>query len=73
MNNQETEAVRLNKFISHNSKYSRREADAIIAEGRVKINKKTITDLATKVVESDIVLIDNKVIKVEKSLRCYFC
>ncbi len=67
MNNQETDAVRLNKFISHNSKFSRREADAIIAEGRVKINKKTITDLATKVIESDIVLIDNKVVKVEKN------
>ncbi|RXJ81479.1 pseudouridine synthase [Arcobacter sp. F2176] len=59
--------TRLNKFISHNSKYSRREADAIIAEGRVKVNKKTITDLSTKVLDSDIVAIDNKPIKFEKN------
>ncbi|WP_298750352.1 pseudouridine synthase [uncultured Arcobacter sp.] len=63
----ETNQVRLNKFISHNSKYSRREADTLIEQGRVKVNKKTITDLSTKVTEMDIVLIDNKVIKFEKN------
>ncbi|WP_419763566.1 MAG: pseudouridine synthase [Arcobacter sp.] len=63
----ETNQVRLNKFISHNSKYSRREADTLIADGRVKVNKKTITDLSTKVSETDIVLIDNKVVKFEKN------
>lgn len=67
MSHQEAEDTRLNKFISHNSKYSRREADAIIAEGRVKVNKKTITDLSTKVKETDIVAIDNKPIKYEKN------
>ncbi len=63
----QTDETRLNKFISHNSKYSRREADALIAEGRVKVNKKTITDLSTKVSEHDVVLIDNKVVKFEKN------
>jgi 23S rRNA pseudouridine2605 synthase len=63
----ETNQVRLNKFISHNSKYSRREADTLIEQGRVKVNKKTITDLSTKVSEIDIVLIDNKVVKFEKN------
>jgi len=67
MSQQEIEETRLNKFISHNSKYSRREADVIISEGRVKVNKKTITDLSTKVIESDIVTIDNKTIKFEKN------
>ncbi|ELF2320257.1 rRNA pseudouridine synthase [Campylobacter lari] len=33
--------MRINKFISHNSKYSRREADELIKQGLVKINKKT--------------------------------
>jgi len=31
--------MRLNKYISHNSKYSRREADALIEAGEVTINK----------------------------------
>lgn len=60
-----TNETRLNKFISHNSKYSRREADKIIAEGRVKINKQVVSDLATKVKDTDIVMIDSKLIKSE--------
>jgi 23S rRNA pseudouridine2605 synthase len=66
-NEQEIQTVRLNKFISHNSKYSRREADTLISEGRVKVNKKTITDLSTQVIDSDIVAIDNKPVKFEKN------
>ena len=55
--------IRLNKFISHNTKYSRREADSLIQEGRVKINHKIISDLSTKVEEGDRVFIDSKLIK----------
>ena len=54
------EELRLNKFISHNSNYSRREADALIAEGKVKVNNRVITDLATKVKLSDKVEIGKK-------------
>ena len=54
------EQTRLNKFISHNSKYSRREADALIADGVVKINKQLVTNLATFVKEDDIVYIKDK-------------
>lgn len=63
----QTDETRLNKFISHNSKYSRREADTLITEGRVKVNKKTITDLSTKVTDTDTVLVDNKLIKFDKN------
>ncbi|WP_457596328.1 pseudouridine synthase [Hydrogenimonas sp.] len=49
MSNPEEEAVRLNKFISHNTRYSRREADRLIAEGKVKVDGKVVTDLATRV------------------------
>ena len=31
---EELEEIRLNKFISHNTKYSRREADVLIADGK---------------------------------------
>ncbi len=64
---EEIEFTRLNKFISHNSNYSRREADKIITEGKVTINNKTITNLATKVCENDIVRIGKKLIKEDKN------
>lgn len=32
--------MRINKFISHNTRYSRREADELIKQGLVKINNK---------------------------------
>ena len=64
---EEKEFTRLNKFISHNSNYSRREADKIIEEGRVTINNKPVTDLSTKVSNEDEVRIGKKVIKEDKN------
>lgn len=61
------ELTRLNKFLSHNSNYSRREADKLIEEGRVKINGKVVTNLATKVSSKDEVQIGKKNIKEDKS------
>ncbi len=43
---QREDLVRLNKFLSHNSTYSRREADKIIEEGRVSIDGKVVTNLS---------------------------
>lgn len=64
---QEVEETRLNKFISHNSGYSRREADKVIEEGKVTINNKPVTNLATKVKPTDIVKIGKKLIKEDKN------
>jgi 23S rRNA pseudouridine2605 synthase len=61
------ELVRLNKFLSHNSNYSRREADKLIEEGRVKVNGKVVTNLATKVSSKDEVQIGKKNIKEDKN------
>ncbi len=61
------EIVRLNKFISHNSNYSRREADKIIADGLVRVNNKVVTDLATKVKTIDKVEIGKKIVKEDKN------
>ncbi|UTJ06603.1 pseudouridine synthase [Arcobacter roscoffensis] len=61
-----TEPVRLNKFISHNSNFSRREADKLIEEGKVKVNGKVISNLATKVLPSDKVQIGKQNVKHEK-------
>jgi len=55
--------MRLNKYISHNSKYSRREADKLIEEGQVTVNKKVITAFGVEVNEGDIVSIKNHPIK----------
>jgi len=50
---QEEEGIRLNKFLSHNTKYSRREADELIKNGHVKIKNKVVTDLSTRVKKGD--------------------
>lgn len=60
-NTQENELVRLNKFISHNTKYSRREADQLILDGRVTVNGKDVEDAGMKVTPMvDKVSIDGK-------------
>lgn len=51
--------MRINKFISHNSKYSRREADELIKQGLVKINHK-IAKLSDSVEEDDKIFINGK-------------
>ncbi|MFW2379191.1 pseudouridine synthase [Aliarcobacter butzleri] len=61
------ELLRLNKFLSHNSNYSRREADKLIEEGKIRVNNKVVTDLATKVKSTDKVEIGKKLIKEEKN------
>ena len=38
------EKIRLNKFISHNTNYSRREADELIKNGKVSINGRVVSD-----------------------------
>jgi len=58
--------MRLNKFISHNSKYSRREADTLIEAGEVKINKITIHEFGYEVQSSDHVSIKGRAIKPKK-------
>ncbi|NLU33832.1 pseudouridine synthase [Wolinella succinogenes] len=62
--------MRLNQYISHHSKYSRREADELIKAGRVNIEKRKIENLATQVKEGERVFIDGKFLK-EKSEENY--
>ncbi len=58
--------MRLNKFISHNSKYSRREADKLIEEGEIKVNKKTVYTFGYEVQEGDYVTIKNRPVRQKK-------
>lgn len=45
--------MRLNKYISHNTKYSRRDADKLISDGEVKLGRQAITDLSYMVQDGD--------------------
>ncbi|MCS6906059.1 MAG: pseudouridine synthase, partial [Bacteroidia bacterium] len=58
---------RLNRYIAQSGLCSRREADILIKEGRVKVNGKTCTDLSTKVlVGEDTVSVNGKIVKPER-------
>ena len=55
--------MRINKYISHNSKYSRREVDELIKQGRVTVNKQVVTDMSLQVDNDDHVYVDKKAIR----------
>jgi len=55
--------MRLNKYISHNSKYSRRDADALIKAGEVTVNKKVMQNFGYDVQEGDRVSVKGNPIK----------
>ncbi len=60
--------MRLNKYISHNSKYSRREADTLIEAGEVTIDKKPIREFGYDVQEGDRIFVKGKWIKESNEL-----
>ncbi len=55
--------VRLNRFIASATDYSRRQADAFIKRGQVKVNGKVVRDLSTQVDLTDRVELDGVVLK----------
>lgn len=57
--------VRLNRFLSMSGICSRREADELIAAGKVTVNGKVITELGTKIKQDDLVTYNGKVLKGE--------
>jgi len=65
----ETSLVRLNKFISDTGYCSRREADALIAAGKVTVNGQS-AEMGLKVGAGDTVLVDGKPLK-NKPKRVY--
>jgi 23S rRNA pseudouridine2604 synthase len=58
-------SVRVNKYISETGYCSRREADQLVSEGRVKVNGK-VPSLTTRVEEGDEVLIDGQGLRQRK-------
>ncbi|MBD3841742.1 MAG: rRNA pseudouridine synthase [Campylobacterales bacterium] len=63
----EENKIRLNKFISHNSRFSRREADELIKSGKVSIDGNVISDLSTKISPSTIVKVNGRTVKIDYS------
>ncbi len=60
--------MRLNKYIAHNSKYSRREADALIEAGDVKVNGTKMTNFSYDVQEGDKVSVRGLYVKEKTEL-----
>ncbi|MDE7217443.1 MAG: rRNA pseudouridine synthase, partial [Helicobacter sp.] len=57
--------MRINQYIAHNSTYSRREADRLIEQGRVRINKAQ-ANAGQHVKPQDRITIDSKPLKPSK-------
>ncbi len=62
------EEVRLNRFISMSGECSRREADALILSGAVKVNGEVVTTLGVKVKGADRVEVNDKPLIPEKKV-----
>ena len=61
--------IRLNKFLSQTGTASRREADKMIAEGRVEVNGVAIQVLGYKIDDAkDRVEVDGKRVKKDENL-----
>ncbi len=63
--------VRLQKVIAQAGVASRRKAEAIILEGRVKVNGVVVTEMGQRVLPNDKVQVDNKDIGGQESLVYY--
>lgn len=55
---------RLNKFLARAGVASRRKCDQLILEGRVTVNGVVVTNPATRVSESDVILVDNVPVRI---------
>lgn len=62
---------RLNKFIASSGYTSRRKADLLIINGKVKINGKVVRELGVKVDGNDLVTVEGHVLKKEENKVYY--
>ena len=64
--------MRLNLFIAKSGVTSRRKADLLIKEGRVKVNSKIILSPGLKITQKDSVFLDKKELKIKQNLYFIF-
>ena len=62
---------RLQKYIAESGYTSRRKAEELITQGKVKVNGKIIKELGTKVSGNDLVEVEGKVLKKEENKEYY--
>jgi 23S rRNA pseudouridine2605 synthase len=62
----QSEDFRLNKYLSHAGVASRRAADVLIKEGKVKVNGEVVTEMGYKINPKDKVEFEGKVLNLEK-------
>lgn len=62
---QKPSEIRLNRFIANAGVCSRREADNLIASGKIKVNGKVVTEMGYKVKKTDLVEYQGKKLKSE--------
>ena len=63
--------MRINKFLATAGVSSRRKAEEYITSGKVKVNGKVVTNLATDIKETDIVAVNNHTIKLAQKSVYY--
>jgi 23S rRNA pseudouridine2605 synthase len=61
--------IRINAFLAKCGVSSRRGAESLILEGRVKVNGIVVHDLAVRIIDGDAVELDGKRLSLEPSLR----
>lgn len=64
------EEIRINKFMASAGVCSRRNADAIILEGRVRVNGQVVKELGIKITPEDKIEVDGKQIFLESNKIC---
>lgn len=64
-------AERLQKFIARSGVASRRQAEVMIAAGRVKINGRLVTQPGVSVNEGDVIMVDGQPLKAPTTLVYY--
>lgn len=57
-----TEGMRINKYIAHTGYCSRRDADDLVEQGRVKVDGETVTQHGTRVREGQTVTVDGETV-----------
>lgn len=67
---EESKGVRIAKYIAHAGFCSRRDAEALITEGRVKVNGEVISTPATLITDHS-VKIDDKLINAQQDIRLW--
>jgi len=64
--------MRLNVFIAKSGITSRRKADLLIKEGRIKVNNKVTLNPGLRITQSDTVILDKNELKIKPSLYFVF-